>query len=130
MRAEVRLRRSGYAGIAVVVAIGATAALGAIVGAWRTDRAYPSFLERNQVEQLVVNPSIGSAEMDAALRRLDGVTAVHSDTLMIASALSTEPKPLRELLADAEDAWSQVRASTDGRYVDTWGHGVSANRAA
>jgi hypothetical protein len=117
-----RALRGGWgflAGLALVVALGGGASIGAAVAAYRTDHAYGDYVEDSDVSELVVNPSVASPEMDEAIRSFDGVDSVHADTLLFGSFLLTKPVKLADGLASAaEENWVQVRGSLDGRYVD------------
>jgi hypothetical protein len=108
--------RGALAGLALVVALGGGASLGAAVAAHRTDHAYGDYVRDAELAELVVNPSLRTKAMDAAIRSFDGVDAVHVDTLLFASALTTKATKLSE--AGKGDELAQVRGSVDGRYVD------------
>ena len=103
-------------GLALVVALGGGASVGAAVAAHRTDHAYRDYLQDAAVADLVVNPSVRTTEMDEAIRGFDGVEEVRVDSLLFASVVVTEPTRLAD--ASDEDSWLQVRGSLDGRYVD------------
>ncbi len=114
LRRELRRRAVALAGLALTVALGGGVTIGSLVAAHRTDRAYPDYVRRAQVPELVINPSLITKAADAAMRRLPGTTNVHSDALLQASVTRTRPAPLREILST--DPSLQVRGSTDGRY--------------
>src|SRR5262245_43058170 len=90
------LRAGGgsLAGLAVVVALGGGASIGAAVAAHRTDHAYGDYVRDSEVTELVVNPSVASPEMDEAIRAFDDVADVHVDTLLLGSFLFTGPTTL------------------------------------
>jgi ABC-type lipoprotein release transport system permease subunit len=115
VRSELRQRGAAYLAIVLVVALGGGSSLGAFVVAYRTDRAYPDYVDRARVAELVVNPSIASQAADEVIRGLPGVNTVHSDATLVASVRHLEPAPAAVLLAD-ENALI-VRGSTDGRYI-------------
>ena len=117
VRSELRQRWAAYLGVALIIALGCGASLGAFVVAHRTDRAYPAYVERAQVAKLVVNPSIATLAADQVIRGLPGVLAVHSDATLLASVQYTEPTPASVILA-ADDTALIVRGSIDGRYID------------
>ena len=79
VRSEARRRPWAYVGLAVVVALGAGACLGALALADRTDHAYAAHVESAHVNELAVNPSLATTAIDDAIRHFDGVTSVHTD---------------------------------------------------
>ena len=117
-RSELRRRPWSYAALALIIAVGGGAALGAAITAHRTDRAYPDYISRSQVSNLVVNPSRASVAMDTAIRGFHGVRSVHTSALMLASLGATKPAPLSELEQSSVDSYLQVIGSPDGRFVD------------
>jgi hypothetical protein len=117
-RSELRRRPWSYAALALIIAVGGGAALGAAIAAHRTDRAYPDYIARAQVTNLVVNPSFSSLAMDKAIRGFKGVRAVHTSALMLASIGATKAAPLSELEQSSVDAYLQVIGSPDGRFAD------------
>ncbi|MEP7048678.1 MAG: FtsX-like permease family protein [Ilumatobacteraceae bacterium] len=127
-RGELRRRPLSYAALAMIIAIGGGASLGAAITAHRTDRAYPDYTHRAHVATLVVNPSLASVAMDKAIRRFRGVRAVHTSALMLASLGATKPAPLSELEQSSVDAYLQVIGSPDGRFVEVDRPQVSSGR--
>lgn len=113
-------------GLALVVALGGGASLTAAVAAHRTDHAYGAYVRDAAIADLVVNPSVRTREIDEAIRGFDGVEAVRVDTLLFASVVATGPVRIAD--APEEDAWLQVKGSTDGRYVDVDRPAVSEGR--
>ena len=114
-----RALRGGWgflAGLALVVALGSGASIGAAVAAHRTNHAYGDYVEAAEVAELVVNPSIRTAAMDEAIRRFDGVEEVRVDSLLLGSFSATGPISLEE--APDDESWLQVRGTVDGRYLD------------
>ena len=77
-RAELRRRRAALLGLAAVTALGLGASLGAFAAAYRTDHAYPDYVRRAAVADLVVNPSLSTVEFDRAVRRLPHVRGAWS----------------------------------------------------
>lgn len=63
-RKQLRRQRGSYLGLSIVVALGGGAALGAAIAADRTDSAYRKYVERAEVAELVVNPSLSSVRAD------------------------------------------------------------------
>jgi hypothetical protein len=116
IRRHLRQRRLGLVPVALAVALGATAALVAAGAADRTAGAYDGFLERAEISDVVVNPSLQTTQIDAVIRGLPGVRSVTSDTVFFAGIDREEgrPRTARELNGDPQAA--QVRGSTDGRY--------------
>lgn len=113
---ELRGGRGPLAGLALVIALGGGASLGAAVAAHRTDHAYTDYVRDAEVAELVVNPSIRSAGMDAAIRGFDGVEEVRVDSLLLGSFEETGPTSIED--APPGEAWLQIRGSLDGRYLD------------
>ncbi|TML88746.1 MAG: FtsX-like permease family protein [Actinobacteria bacterium] len=101
-----RRRRAALAVIALVLAGGVGAALTSLEVAERTRHAYPDYLHRAAVGELVVNPSLVTEKTEALIRSVPGVVRVRSDSLLNASA------------GKGTSDFGQVRASHDGRYVD------------
>ena len=117
-RSELRRRPWSYGALALIIVLGGGAALGAAITAHRTDRAYTDYIARAEVSNLVVNPSLASVAMDKAIRGFDGVRAVHTSALMLASVGATKAAPLSELERSSVDSYLQVIGSPDGRFVD------------
>ncbi|MFL6204070.1 MAG: FtsX-like permease family protein [Acidimicrobiales bacterium] len=126
-----RALRGGWGflvGLAVVVALGGGASIGAAVAAHRTAHAYGEYVEEANVSEVVVNPSLTSPAMDAAIRSFDGVEDVHVDSLLLGSLVFTGPTTVKEAGASTADQWLQVRGELDGRYVDVDRPAVSEGR--
>ncbi len=100
--------------LAAVVALGSTAAFVAIGTAQRSREAYPHYLRDAQVNDLVINPSLVTADIDQVIRGLPGVRAVSTDSLFLASV--RDPSAAEGSTSD-DDYYVQVRGSTDGRYI-------------
>src|SRR4051812_38654708 len=92
-RAELRRRPWGFVALAVVVGIGLGATLGAFAAAYRTDHAYPDYLRRANVTDLIVNPSLPSAEFDRAVRALPHVRGAWTEDQLIGGAGDPEKLP-------------------------------------
>lgn len=121
-RRSLRRRLGSHALVAAVVTLGFGVSIGAVAVADATDRAYPDYVRDAHVNPLVVNPSVATPEIAAAIRGFDGVSAVHTDDMFLASFAAAEPGTLPELLAgphSQDELWLQVRGSVDGRYADT-----------
>ncbi len=107
---------AGLLGIVLVIALGGGAAIGAAVAAYRTDRAYPDYIDRADVAEVVVNPSVSTQAMDEAIRGFDGIETVRRSSLLLGTVSITEPTPMAE--AVGSDSWLQVLGSSDGRFTD------------
>ena len=88
-----RRRLGSHLLVSVVVALGFGAAIGAGSIADITDRVYPDYVRDAHVNQLVVNPSVSTPEIEEAIRAFDGVEAVHSDDLFFASFAAHRSRP-------------------------------------
>ena len=115
---ELRRRLGTYVVLALVVALGIGASLGSLVLAHRTDHAYGDYLARAHVNQLVINPSLASQDMDAAIRGFDGVRSVHTNDLFLAVFDHLDGGILGELATDERSANLQVLGSPDGRFTE------------
>ncbi len=73
------------ASVRAVIAAGSTGGFVAINAAYQTDAAYSHYLDRVDVGDLVVNPSIQTAQIDTVIRTLPGVTDVVSDDVFYAA---------------------------------------------
>ncbi|MBW3548640.1 MAG: FtsX-like permease family protein [Actinobacteria bacterium] len=109
------LRWSGgpLLGLAVVLTIGIGAALGSLEAAARTDNAYPSYLRRAEVGELVVNPNLITERAEDVIASTPGVRRYVSDSVLAATPDRGEPRTEAELDSDL----TQVRVSGNGRYV-------------
>ncbi len=124
---ELRGSRASRIGLALVVALGGGTALGSAVVAYRTDHAYPDYVERADVAEVVINPSNDSVAMDAAIRSFDGVQSVHSDALLLATVGISGPAPVIEAIGPT--LWLQVYGSPDGRYSEVDRPTITSGRA-
>ena len=97
-----------------VIAAGSTGALVAMNAAYQTDAAYSAYLERAEVGDLLVNPSIQTAQIDEVIRDLPGVTAVASADLFYAAFGEFTSTDGPESVASTAIT---VFGSDDGRYV-------------
>jgi MacB-like periplasmic core domain/FtsX-like permease family len=77
LRSELRSRRRPIAGLALLVALGATVVMAAAAGARRTDSAYPRFLTRLRGADFVLDltPGVPSKVDPARISRLPQVSA-------------------------------------------------------
>ena len=103
----------------LIVLVGTTGTMLALGSAERTSDAFDRYLERANVGDVVVNPSVSSTEVDAIIRSLPGVTEVTSESLFMVTADGGEPRP-RGSVDDAEvetGSAAGVFGSHDGRYA-------------
>jgi hypothetical protein len=98
----------------VVVALGIGAAIASLSAAWRTDHAYPEYLRRAEVADVVVNPSLLTDRIVDVIASAPGVLDVMSNTLLAATPDDGVPRTHGELAGFR----FQVGASTDGRYLE------------
>lgn len=112
-RNGLRRRVPELVGLALVLALGLGTTMAALATAWRTDRAYPEYLRRAEVGELVVNPSLVTDRVREIVASTPGVVDMASDSLFMATPDDGEPRPRRDL----EGNPTQVRASNDGRYT-------------
>ena len=89
IRRRMRARWPSTFALAAVVALTSLIAFLSIGTAQRTRDAYPDFLSRSRVGDLVINPSLVSTGIDRAIRDLPGVEAVTTDALLLGT--STKP---------------------------------------
>ncbi|MCU1457922.1 MAG: hypothetical protein JWL73_2014 [Actinomycetia bacterium] len=115
LRHELGRRLAAFVGLALIVTLGGGLAIGSLVAADRTHRAYTDYVAGAKVSTISVNPSFLTAAIDHAMRRLPSVAAVHSDTLFNATASPVGAAASAEDLLST-DGTLQVRGSTDGRY--------------
>ncbi len=118
VRLELRRRLPSYLVLALVVALGIGVSIGSLVLAHRTDHAYGDYVARAHVNQLVINPSLASEDMEAAIRSFDGVRSVHSNDLILAVFDHLDGGILQELATEERTANLQVLGSPDGRFTD------------
>ena len=91
-RSEARRRGRSLVGLALLVAIGAGTTLAALGAAVRTRDAFPHYLDRADVADLIVNPSLLTTDVDAALRSLPHVRGASSSALLLAG-IDDDPGP-------------------------------------
>jgi hypothetical protein len=104
--------------LVLVVAIGGAGALLSLGAADRTDTAYADYLDRSGASDVVINPSLHSADIGDAIRKLPGVRRVTSDALFLVTAPDDgEPRTVAEFAATEDESTAQIRGSADGRYT-------------
>lgn len=109
----IRGRRGALAGLCVVIALGTGVSLASFEAAQRTERAYPTYLERADVGDLVVNPSLSTARAEETIRTTPGVAAYTSDDLLVATL--DDGAPRRQGVVDSPQVY--LRMSDNGRYT-------------
>jgi hypothetical protein len=113
---RLRARVPGLLVVVVIVALGATGTLVAAGAADRTADAYPEYLDRARVGDVVINPSLLTTDIDRVIRDLPGVRAVATDALFFVSIDEGDPRPIAELDDDGSGEVGEIRGSVDGRY--------------
>lgn len=112
--ARAGLRRgAALFGLAAVVALGLGVAIASLEAAARTEQAYPDYLRRADVGELVVNPSLITKRAEEIISSTPGVLGYVSDSLLNAGDDSEQPTAE----ATMANAATQLRMSTDGRYI-------------
>lgn len=106
--------RRPLAGLSVVLAVGLGVALASLEAARRTEDAYPSYLRRARVADVVVNPSLATDRAEEIIASTPGVESFASDTILTGTLDRGEPRTATELDSNV----TQVRVSRDGRYLD------------
>ncbi|MEJ7799036.1 MAG: FtsX-like permease family protein [Ilumatobacter sp.] len=113
-RRHLRRRWASVLPFFAVIAAGSTGGLVAMNAAYQTDAAYSAYLERAEVGDLLVNPSIQTAQIDRMIRGLPGVTEVVSADLFYAAFGEFASTDEAQTIASAVIT---VFGSDDGRYV-------------
>jgi hypothetical protein len=98
--------------VAVVVVLGAAGTLLAVETAERTATAYSRYLERADVGDLVINPSLATTQIDQVIRSLSGVRKVTTESLFLAG-IGEYTAPFR--YSEIPETSESVRGSLDGR---------------
>ena len=105
VREGTRRNVASLAAVALLLMAALGAGLASIEIAGRTERAYPDYLRRADVGNLVVNPSLDTAEAEEMIRSTPGVLSVTSDSLLTVAVNDNASNQL------------QTRMSPDGRYT-------------
>jgi FtsX-like permease family len=105
---DLRRPRGWLLGIALVLAVGLGVSVSALEAANRTEHAYPDYLQRENVGDLVVNPGLATTDAARILESTPGVLGLTSDSLLTAAPHGS---------AGSGDDASEVRVSNDGRYL-------------
>src|SRR3954451_15496147 len=82
-RAERRRRVGALAALTLAMTLGLGATLAAFAAAYRTHHAYPDYVERAAVTDLVVNPSTNTTDSAAVFRDLPHVRHVWTDHFLL-----------------------------------------------
>jgi hypothetical protein len=116
IRCELRRRWRSLAALAVALGLGLGVALSVGAAAHRTDTAYERYLDAAEVGDLVINPSIATDEIGAAIEDLPGVQRSTTASLMSAGIVEdAEVVTVEDFLTDTGYV---VFGSRDGRYLD------------
>jgi hypothetical protein len=102
--------------VAVIVLVGATGAMAALATANRTSTAYRDYLQRANVGDLVLNPSVNTRQIDEVIRTLPAVEQVTSSAMF--AATFDEGAPRTRFEVEATGSQTYVTGSADGRYTD------------
>src|SRR5262245_30279399 len=113
-RSEARAHRWVLVALAAVVALGLGASLAAFAAAYRTDHAYPDYVRRANVTDLVVNPQLPTPEFADRLQAVPHVRHVWTQDLLTAGVLEWHGMTARE--AARENQAGEGIGSVDGRY--------------
>ena len=106
-------RRLPLLGLAVLLALGLGTAVASLEASVRTEEAYPSYLRRSEVGDLVVNPGLITGRAEEIIATTPGVLGYVSDSLL--NAVDDRAHPTAQ--AEADSSATQVLMSTDGRYL-------------
>ena len=126
-RAEARRQRWATLAVAAVVALGLGASLAAFAAAYRTDHAYPDYVRRAEVTDLVVNPQLPTQEFADRLDEVPHVRHVWTQDLLIAGVMEWHPMTAAEA-ARTGDVGEGI-GSVDGRYDSADRPMISEGRA-
>lgn len=98
------------------IALGATGTFVALGAAERTAGAYARYLERADVGDMILNPSLNTGSADRAVRALPGVRSVTSDVLLLGNIDDRGGVPRTFAELSDEGAAVSTLGSADGRY--------------
>lgn len=111
-RAGLRRRRP-LLGLAALIALGLGVAIASLEASARTEDAYPSYLRRANVSELVVNPSLNTEPAVDIIASTPGVRGYVNDSLLNAGDDRDQPSTQ----AEVDSSPTQVRVSANGRYI-------------
>ncbi len=109
-------RRRALVGLSVALAIGVAVALASLEAAHRTANAYPSYLRRAGVGELVVNPSLNTSLGEEVIATTPGVRDYTSHSLLVATLDRGHPRSQREVDSLQASATTALM-SADGRFT-------------
>jgi hypothetical protein len=118
-RRWLRRRSVGVLPLLVVVLIGTAATVIALDSAQRTSSAFTRHLERANAGDVVVNPSVSTAEIDEVIRSLPGITQITTESLFMVTHDDGAPRTGNEVDQGGVEsgALTGVFGSADGRYA-------------
>jgi hypothetical protein len=118
-REGIRRHFAGLAAVALVLVTGVGAGWTSLEVADRTQHAYPNYLRRAAVGELVVNPSFVTDRTESIIRSVRGVERVRSDSLLTVAVNLNGGAVTKRTAGDElqDQEFLQVRVSHDGRYV-------------
>ena len=97
MARALRRSRGALTGLPVVIALGVGVALASVEAPRRTEAAYPSYLGRGRVGQMVVNSSLNTDRAEELVSSTPGARSYVSDSILTATPDSGEPRSQDEL---------------------------------
>jgi hypothetical protein len=101
----------------LLVVIGTTGTLVALGAADRTANAYGEYVERADVGDLVLNPTVHTTEVEEIIASLPGVVRVTSSSYFNTTIDDGTPRTQGEVEADT-DPVIFVHGSVDGRFIE------------
>ena len=101
----------------LLVVIGTTGTLVALGAADRTANAYGEYIERADVGDLVLNPTVHTTEVEEIIASLPGVVRVTSSSYFNTTIDDGTSRTRREVEADT-DPVIFVHGSVDGRFIE------------
>jgi hypothetical protein len=113
-RSEWRRQRWALLALAAVVALGLGASLGGFAAAYRTGHAYPEYVRRAAVTDLVVNPLLPTRQFAARLQEMPHVRGVWTYDLLYAGVGAWHPMTAEQVILDNHTG--EGIGSVDGRY--------------
>ncbi len=117
-RRWLRARRFAVVPLLLVVAVGGTGAMVALSSADRTANAFRDHLDRANVGDLVLNPSLSTKEIDEVIRALPGVEETTTASAFTVTRDDGHPRPRGEVMLNQSTSDTGVMGSHDGRFVD------------
>jgi len=112
-----RQRWLGAVPMALIIAVGGAGTMVAVSAAERTSNAYADYLERAEVSDLVINPSISTRQIHDVIHGLPGIARITSDVLYVTTLDTGEPRT-RQAIDENNGSDMFVFGSSNGRYLD------------